>query len=61
MKITREIAYAVGLDEANRSMWTAGRQTWNEEDYQVACNTFKKLWPQCVHKVDRGECSLCNS
>lgn len=36
MRMTRTFAYAIGLDAGNRSMATAGRKTWNEQDYDAA-------------------------
>ncbi len=59
IKMTRELAYAIGLDEANRSMHAAGRKVWNDEDYAVGCETFRRVWPLCVHQADPDYCGLC--
>jgi hypothetical protein len=36
MKMTRKIAYAIGLDAGNRSAARAGRSSWNEDDFNAA-------------------------
>lgn len=43
--MTREIANAASKDAADRSMRTAGRTHWNEDDYNVAVDEFNRLWP----------------
>ena len=43
--LTRELAWAAATDEGNRSMRKGGRSKWNEEDYNVAVETFNELWP----------------
>lgn len=43
MKMTHKIAMAAGQDAANRNMKRNGRTEWNEEDWNVACETFNKL------------------
>ena len=58
--MTRQIAYSVGLDAANRSMRSAGRTAWNEDDANVAAREFKRLWPLCGHGADQDSCALCN-
>lgn len=57
--LTRAIAYSAGLDAANRSMRTAGRKAWSEEDAGVAAAEFTRLWPLCKHGADRECCFLC--
>ena len=60
LKITRALAYACGLDAANRSMRAAGRTTWNEEDAHRAAAEFNRLWPLCPHGADPECCYLCD-
>lgn len=40
-----DLAMAVGRDAANRNMRKAGRERWNEDDWNVACETFDRLFP----------------
>ena len=44
--ITYQIAMAAAQDAGNRHMRAAGRTKWDEEDWNHACETFKRLWPQ---------------
>lgn len=59
IKLTRDLAYRVGADEANRAMRAGGRKVWSEDDYAVACQTFSRLWPLCEHKMEPGNCGFC--
>lgn len=43
MKLTRELAYAAATDVGNRSMKANNRTAWNEDDYNVAAETFQRL------------------
>lgn len=43
MKLTYELAMAAGRDAANRNMRKAGRSVWNEDDYNVAIDTYTRL------------------
>jgi hypothetical protein len=45
LTMTEQIARAASWDEANRNMRKNGRKTWNEEDYNVAVETYDRLWP----------------
>jgi hypothetical protein len=36
VKMTRSIAYAIGLDAGNASMRAAGRTVWSEDDFNAA-------------------------
>jgi hypothetical protein len=36
MQMTKQIAYAIGQDAGNKSMRTAGRKVWNEDDFNTA-------------------------
>lgn len=60
IQMTRELAYAASLDEANRAMRAGGRKAWNEDDYAVAIKEFNRHWPLCEHKIDPGECWICD-
>lgn len=41
---TAEIARAIARDEANRNMRAHGRTAWNEDDYDVAVETFHRIY-----------------
>jgi hypothetical protein len=43
--MTREIAYAIGMDAGNRSMHNGGRTVWNVDDYNASVDAFNKAWP----------------
>lgn len=43
--MTRDLAYCLGFDYANRQMRKAGRKTWNEDDYNLAVRTQVKAYP----------------
>ncbi len=60
IKLTRELAIAAGWDEGHRSMRTAGRKAWNEEDAAIAWKELNRLWPLCTHGVGPGECPYCH-
>ena len=45
IRMSREIAWAAAWDAGNRSMRKAGREVWNEDDYNAACAEFERLWP----------------
>ena len=38
-----EIARAAAEDAANRQMRKAGRECWNEDDWNLACAEFERL------------------
>jgi len=42
--LTREIAYAAGMDAGNRSMRRAGRKTWSLEDRNAAATETNRLF-----------------
>ena len=46
MKWTYELARAAARDAANRHMLRGGRLKWNRDDYNVAAETFNRLFPQ---------------
>ena len=43
--LTEAIARSASMDAANRSMRKAGRTAWNEDDRNVACAEYERLWP----------------
>jgi hypothetical protein len=43
---TYELAMAAGKDAANARMRKAGRSKWNRADYNEACRTFNRLFPE---------------
>ncbi len=60
IELTRELAVAAGWDAANRSMRAAGRKIWTEDDADIAAEEFNRLWPLCPHKIEPGECWICD-
>jgi hypothetical protein len=44
--MTYDLAMAAGRDAGNRSMRRAGREQWNEDDWNRAAETFAGLWPE---------------
>ncbi len=46
MKWTYDLANAAARDAANRHMLRGGRLKWNQDDYNVAVETFHRLFPQ---------------
>lgn len=45
LTLTKEIAFAAAQDAGNRHMRQHGRTSWNEDDYDVACDEYNRLWP----------------
>lgn len=45
IKMTYHLAMAAGWDAGNRHMRTNGRASWNQDDWNVACEEFNRLWP----------------
>ena len=43
--LTYDLAWAAARDEGNRNMRKHGRTKWNEDDYNVCCQTFNKIFP----------------
>ena len=41
--LTPHLAYCSGTDAANRQMRKAGREAWNEDDYNLAVETQARL------------------
>lgn len=41
--LTRDLAFASGIDAGNRSMRNAGRTRWSEEDAAIAAETTNRL------------------
>lgn len=44
--LTRDLAWSIATDTANTQMRNAGRACWNRDDYNLAIETFDRLWPQ---------------
>lgn len=44
--LTRDLAWAIAQDGANRQMRAAGRSKWSRADYDLAIETFDRLWPK---------------
>lgn len=44
--MTYDLAHRAGWDAGNRSMKTAGRTVWNEDDYNACWAEFNRLWPE---------------
>lgn len=42
--LTFAIAYAAATDAANKQMRKAGRDKWDADDYNLACETINRLW-----------------
>jgi hypothetical protein len=45
-EITYELAVAAGRDAGNRLMRAGGRTVWAVKDWNTACETFARLWPE---------------
>ncbi len=41
-----KLAMAASLDAGYRHMRKHGRKVWNDDDYNHACATFNRLYPQ---------------
>lgn len=46
MDLTIDIARAAAQDAGDRSARKAGRAQWNQIDWNVAVETFNRLWPE---------------
>lgn len=46
MQATYELAMAAGRDAANKQAQSAGRKAWNEDDWNLMCQTFSCLMPE---------------
>jgi hypothetical protein len=46
IEVTYSLAMAAGHDAGNRSMRAGGRTKWAVRDWNAACETFAKLWPE---------------
>jgi hypothetical protein len=45
-EMTYALAMAAAQDAGNRHMRAAGRSKWAVADWNHACETFTRLWPQ---------------
>ncbi len=57
--MTYKLAMAAGMDAANKRMHAQGRRTWDDADWQLACDVFEHCWPQA--KIDRSSASALQS
>ena|GEM_PF-4105729 len=48
VEMTYRIANAAARDAANRQMRAAGRTSWSHKDYNLACCTLDRLFPECL-------------
>ncbi len=46
--LTYGIAWSIANDTANRNMRRANRESWSQEDYDIAVDTFDRLAPHIV-------------
>jgi hypothetical protein len=44
IEMTYDLAMAAAQDAANRQMRKNNRSAWNEEDYNLMCDVFDRLW-----------------
>lgn len=51
IEITYELAMAAAHDAGNRSMREEHRTKWAVKDWNVACETFERLWPNPARTV----------
>ncbi len=51
LTLTPKLAHAAGTDAGNRSMRSAGRSSWAEDDYRTASRVKNAL----MDKIDRAE------
>jgi hypothetical protein len=45
---TYDLAVAASWDAATRSMRKAGRTAWSEDDFNLAVDTFNRLYPERI-------------
>jgi hypothetical protein len=43
IELTRELAYAAGMEAGNRAMRAGGRTAWSEEDKFASARQFNRL------------------
>jgi len=56
VNLTEAIVRAASQDAANAQMRAAGRSKWSREDYNLAVETFNRLWPNEPIQKDKREC-----
>lgn len=49
IEITYALAMAASRDVGNRSMRAGRRTKWAVKDWDVACETFARLWSDSAH------------
>lgn len=50
---------ASAWDAANRQAREAGRKAWNEDDYNLACETQERLFKSCYGRPGDNQPELC--
>jgi hypothetical protein len=60
--MSKEVAYCLGVDYANRQMRAADRKKWSAEDYNLAVETQNRFWPLCCEFpfIDPSMCGCKN-
>jgi hypothetical protein len=53
-EFTYTLAMSAGRDAGNRSMREGGRSQWAVKDWNVACETFARLWREPVAEPSRS-------
>ena len=53
VEISEKLARAASLDAANRQMRDAGRTSWNEDDWNLACEVFGRLMAYEANELRR--------
>lgn len=44
--MNRHFAWSIATDTANRNMRKNHRKAWNEDDYNLAVDTFNLIWKE---------------
>jgi uncharacterized protein with NRDE domain len=52
--MTYELALAAARDAANRQARANHRREWSQEDYDLACRTLARLYPECGANPNAG-------
>lgn len=59
--MTEKLAHSAGWDAANRLMRAKGIARWDEECWNVAAETFHRLYGcQFIKSINNGICPECN-
>ena len=52
--MTYAMARSTATDAANRQMKANRRTAWDEDDYNLACRTLARLFPECGANRNAG-------